>query len=162
MLLRLAAAREEGRRGMLIAEINGEAAAKHSAARLFIDEGFAVTAMGLQARTERLRPRGFAAEASSHHGTAIAAVSAGGRSMADKNRSDTRSAEHDRIRKSNDRDQAMERQGESAPHNRGYDEAADGRTKLPNDALGMGDDVDPDSAEAEVDRDDSISDIDTD
>jgi hypothetical protein len=35
-------------------------------------------------------------------------------------------AERLRIRKSNDRDQAMERHGEQAPHNRGYDEAADG------------------------------------
>ena len=35
-------------------------------------------------------------------------------------------AEHDRIRKSNDRDQEMERHGEQSPHARGYDEAADG------------------------------------
>ena len=28
-------------------------------------------------------------------------------------------AEHDRIRKSNDRDQEMERRGQRAPHNRG-------------------------------------------
>ena len=34
--------------------------------------------------------------------------------------------EHDRIRKSNDRDQEMERHGEQSPHARGYDEAADG------------------------------------
>ena len=31
-----------------------------------------------------------------------------------------------RIRKSNDRDQDMERHGEESRHNRGYDEAADG------------------------------------
>jgi len=31
-----------------------------------------------------------------------------------------------RIRKSNDRDQEMERRGEPSRHNRGYDEAADG------------------------------------
>ena len=36
-------------------------------------------------------------------------------------------AERRRIRKSNDRDQEAERHGEPAPHNRGYDEAADGR-----------------------------------
>jgi hypothetical protein len=30
------------------------------------------------------------------------------------------------IRKSNDRDQEMERHGEQSRHNRGYDEAADG------------------------------------
>ena len=35
-------------------------------------------------------------------------------------------AEHKRIRSSNDRDQALEREGKVAPHNRGYDEAADG------------------------------------
>jgi uncharacterized protein YcgI (DUF1989 family) len=39
--------------------------------------------------------------------------------------SDTQ-AEHDRIRQSNDRDQRLEREGRVAPHNRGYDEAADG------------------------------------
>jgi hypothetical protein len=39
--------------------------------------------------------------------------------------SDTQ-AEHDRIRKSNDRDQRLEREGKTSPHNRGYDEAADG------------------------------------
>jgi ATP-dependent helicase Lhr and Lhr-like helicase len=59
MLMHLAASREEGRRGMLIAEINGTAASGHSTARIFIEEGFAATAMGLQARTERLRPRGY-------------------------------------------------------------------------------------------------------
>ena len=35
-------------------------------------------------------------------------------------------AEHQRIRSSNDRDQAAEREGKSTRHNRGYDEAADG------------------------------------
>ena len=35
-------------------------------------------------------------------------------------------AEHQRIRSSNDRDQELEREGRIAPHNRGYDEAADG------------------------------------
>jgi hypothetical protein len=35
-------------------------------------------------------------------------------------------AEHDRIRKSNDRDQELERDGKPSRHNRGYDEAADG------------------------------------
>jgi hypothetical protein len=37
-------------------------------------------------------------------------------------------AEHDRIRRSNDRDQELEREGKTAPHNRGYDEVADGPT----------------------------------
>lgn len=39
--------------------------------------------------------------------------------------SDTQ-AEHDRVRKSNDRDQQLEREGKPSPHNEGYDEAADG------------------------------------
>ena len=36
-------------------------------------------------------------------------------------------AEHQRIRSSNDRDQKLEREGKISRHNRGYDEAADGR-----------------------------------
>ena len=40
-------------------------------------------------------------------------------------------AEHDRIRKSNDRDQALEREGKPSRHNQGYDEAADGVVKTP-------------------------------
>jgi hypothetical protein len=34
-------------------------------------------------------------------------------------------AEHDRIRKSNDRDQELEREGRKSRHNQGYDEVAD-------------------------------------
>jgi ATP-dependent Lhr-like helicase len=60
-LMRRAASREEGRRGMLIADINGTPAVAHPAARFFIDEGFAATAMGLQARTAQVAPRGFGA-----------------------------------------------------------------------------------------------------
>ena len=40
-------------------------------------------------------------------------------------------AEHQRIRSSNDRDQKLEREGKTAPHNRGYDEAADGKAPPP-------------------------------
>ena len=40
-------------------------------------------------------------------------------------------AEHDRIRKSNDRDQALEREGKPSRHNKGYDEAADGAVRAP-------------------------------
>jgi len=36
-----------------------------------------------------------------------------------------------RIRQSNDRDQSAEQHGEQAPHNRGYDEAADGADAIP-------------------------------
>ena len=49
-LLELATGRAEGHRGMLIAEISGEPSTTHSAARIFVDEGFAATAMGLQVR----------------------------------------------------------------------------------------------------------------
>lgn len=40
-------------------------------------------------------------------------------------------AEHDRIRRSNDRDQKLEREGKVSRHNRGYDEAADGAAPPP-------------------------------
>ena len=39
--------------------------------------------------------------------------------------------EAERIRKSNERDQEMERRGEQSRHNRGYDEAADGVVRTP-------------------------------
>ena len=55
---------------------------------------------------------------------------------------DTNELERDRIRSSNDRDQAVEREGGSTTRTEGYDAAVTGR------------DVDPDSAESEVDRDD--------
>ena len=132
LLLHLAAAREEGRRGMLIAEINGESAPAHPAARLFIQEGFAATAMGLQARIA---------------GTRIAAGPRGGmRTMADE--MNDREQERDTIRNSNDRDQQLEREGVETEHNRGYDEAVRGQDR----------DVDPDSAESDVDRDDTLAD----
>jgi len=56
-LLHLAAAREEGRRGMLIVEVNDVPATTHLSARLFIEEGFVPTAMGLQARVAGSRVR---------------------------------------------------------------------------------------------------------
>jgi hypothetical protein len=40
-------------------------------------------------------------------------------------------AEHDRIRKSNDHDQELEREGKPSRHNRGYDEVADGAARPP-------------------------------
>jgi hypothetical protein len=40
-------------------------------------------------------------------------------------------AERRRIRQSNDRDQRAEQRGEDTPHNRGYDEAADGVRREP-------------------------------
>jgi ATP-dependent helicase Lhr and Lhr-like helicase len=55
MLLQLAGARDEARRGMLIAEINGEPAATSPLAGAFVEEGFVASAMGLQARPDRFR-----------------------------------------------------------------------------------------------------------
>jgi ATP-dependent Lhr-like helicase len=52
-LVQLSASREEGRRGMLIAEIDGLPASVHPAARLFVTEGFLTTAMGLQLKPPR-------------------------------------------------------------------------------------------------------------
>ena len=147
MLLHLAR-----RRGMLISEINGETATSHGSARLFLEEGFVATARGLQARTDALKPRGY--------GIAIADTSAGGDAMTDQNRiendptlignskprsDETRETEHDRVRRSNDLDQQMEREGTQTTHNRGYDQAVRGPS---------GEDVDPDRADADVDRDD--------
>lgn len=57
ILLHGALAREEGRRGMLLEEINGEPAVAHRAARLFVEEGFRSTGMGLQARPDRDAPQ---------------------------------------------------------------------------------------------------------
>jgi ATP-dependent Lhr-like helicase len=161
MLLHLAVAREESRRGMLLAEINGEPAVAHAASRIFIDEGFTATAMGLQAR---LRPGGSLGPGArglrpAHSGIELAAPQLGGRSMAEPRRTDdelvdnptadeTRESEQERIRSSNDHDQAMERAGGSSQHNRGCDEAVRGNAE-------SGEDVDPDSAESDIDRDDT-------
>jgi len=159
MLLHLAA-----RRGMLIGDINGTPASTHPAARVFVAEGFVATAMGLQARTDRIIPRGYGSLDAS--GIGIAATQFGGDAMAEHNRSDiendptligtsrprreeTSDTEHDRIRHSNDVDQELERGGVTSRHNRGYDEAVSG---------GQGRDVDPDSADADVDRDDTVAD----
>jgi ATP-dependent Lhr-like helicase len=160
MLLYLAGARGEGRRGMLIAEINGVPASRHPAARLFIEEGFATTAMGLQARTDRLRPSGFVPAMLAAGGTGIAGSDDGGTSMADSTRdkvktprrNETNETEHDRVRSSNDKDQALEREGVKSEHNRGYDDATRG-----NPPREQSQDVDPDSAESEVDRDDMLT-----
>jgi len=163
MLLHLAATRE-GRRGMLIAEINGAAATAHPAARLFIEEGFAATAMGIQARTDRLRPRGYGSLDPS--GIGIAAANAGGQRMAEQRRNSSEETlentrpranedsdiEHDRVRSSNDQDQQMERQGVDSTRNRGYDEAV-----RAEDLGDVGErDLDPDSAVSDVDREDTV------
>ena len=67
---------------------------------------------------------------------------------------ETRETERERVRSSNERDQALERAGETAPHNVGYDEAVRGartETEAPREA------TDPDSAASEVDRDDALT-----
>jgi hypothetical protein len=90
-------------------------------------------------------------------GIRIAATRRGGTSMAEPRRTDTelvdnarpdetRETEHDRVRSSNDRDQAIERAGKVSERNRGYDQAVRGVER---------EDIDPDSAESDVDRDDT-------
>jgi ATP-dependent Lhr-like helicase len=141
MLLHLAATRE-GRRGMLISEINGISASAHPAARLFIEEGFAATAMGIQARTDKLRPRGYGSLDPS--GIGIAATSGGGARMAEQRNSSFNGA--------NDEHQATTREGGESTRNRGYDDAVHGED------LGDVDDrdLDPDSAYSDVDREDTV------
>jgi hypothetical protein len=65
----------------------------------------------------------------------------------------TRKSEHDAVRSSNDHDQAAEREGIETEHNRGYDEAVRGRTSMEQEDMG---DIDPDSAESDNDRDDTV------
>ena len=80
-LLHLAAAREEGRRGMLIVEVNDVPATMHGSARLFIEEGFVPTAMGLQARISSSRSGRTAPRPHGDDGTGIAEGFAGGATM---------------------------------------------------------------------------------
>ena len=53
MLVQLSASREEGRRGLLLADVDGLPASSHPAVPLFIEAGFISTAMGLQLRPPR-------------------------------------------------------------------------------------------------------------
>ena len=70
----------------------------------------------------------------------------------------TSDVEREDIRSSNDHNQQSEREGVETGHNRGYDEAVTGRGS--NDQQDEEfEDVDPDSAEAGVDRDDTIDEI---
>ncbi len=64
---------------------------------------------------------------------------------------DSAQTEHDRVRSSNDRDQELEREGIESERNRGYDETAHGKRSQ--------EDVDPDSADADVNRDDTVEDV---
>ena len=79
--------------------------------------------------------------------------------MADSNRTQPRSSETsdtDRDRSSNDRDQTAERDGIGSEHNRGYDETTRARESSSDEEF---EDIDPDSAESDVDRDDTIDEI---
>lgn len=51
-LVRMSASRDDGRRGMLLADIDGLDATAHPAARVFMEAGFVATAMGLQLRPD--------------------------------------------------------------------------------------------------------------
>jgi hypothetical protein len=66
---------------------------------------------------------------------------------------ETSDTEHDRVRSSNDRDQSAERDGLDTEHNRGYDDAVRGQKSTRAEGI---EDIDPDSAESDVDRDDTI------
>ena len=66
--------------------------------------------------------------------------------LVDSPEEETRDQEQERVRSSNDEDQEMEREGVESTHNRGYDAAVRGQSQ---------EDVDPDSAESEIDRDDT-------
>lgn len=72
--------------------------------------------------------------------------------MADpRKNSQTREPEHDRVRWSKDEDQALEREGVVVEHDRGHVDAVRGV----NDEDEA---TDPDSAEADIDRDDTVTD----
>ena len=61
-------------------------------------------------------------------------------------------SEHDRVRSSNDGDQAMEREGVESTRNSGYDNAVHGEDLGDVDER----DLDPDSASSDVDREDTV------
>ena len=64
--------------------------------------------------------------------------------------SETSETEHDRVRSSNDLDQELEREGITSRQNRGYDEAVRGGGDQSSA-------IDPDSPDAENDRDDTVA-----
>jgi ATP-dependent Lhr-like helicase len=139
-LLHLAAAREEGRRGMLVSEINDVPAIAHPAASQFIEQGFIPTAMGLQARI--VPQRRAASQPLADDGTAIAESSVRGVVMANNTpgripEDEARGAEQ------------IEREGTKSKPRRGHD--GPNRNRKSEDI-----DIDPDSPDADVDRDDMI------
>jgi hypothetical protein len=85
--------------------------------------------------------------------------------MADTDRSrsgpssrETSDTERERVRSSNDHDQEAEREGVESEHNRGYDDAVRG-SGTRDRAEEEFEDIDPDSARSDVDRDDTIDDV---
>jgi hypothetical protein len=138
MLRHLASVREEGRRGMLIAEVNSAPATAHPAARLFIEEGFLPTAMGLQARV----PAGPQARVPFHlgiGGTGLAEIGDGGVAM--PNQDPKRVPEQPTSGNDKREGSSTERQQIEREQARWKDESKP---------------TDPDSPEADVDRDDMI------
>jgi hypothetical protein len=147
-LLDLAARRAPGRRGMLLATIDGRPAVDHAAAARFIDAGFAATALGLQARTTRIHPTGYAAEEPpGAPGTGLASHPPGGHLMS---RSDTPRRQDDPAL---DRESGTDQTDDRTPANEG--QRPQGESD-PQDAPGTTGDVDPDSAFSEIDRDDML------
>ena len=69
---------------------------------------------------------------------------------------ETSDIERDRVRSSNDRDQATEREGMESEHNRGYDDAVRGNDNSGDEQF---EDTDPDSASSDIDRDDTIDEV---
>jgi hypothetical protein len=64
----------------------------------------------------------------------------------EQQRRDNSDTERENVRSSNDRDRELEREGIESEHDRNDDNAVRGHTQ----------DTDPDSAEAEIDRDDTV------
>ncbi len=138
-LRRLAAAREEGRRGMLIVEVNGTPGTAHPAARLFIEEGFLPTAMGLQARVPP-GPHGHGtSQPRARGGTDLAESWAGGAAVPNH---DPKSVP-----------------GESAGEDRKRESTSTDREQVQRDrtqSTAESNPTDPDSPDADIDRDDMI------
>jgi ATP-dependent Lhr-like helicase len=131
--------------GLLIETINGHPAVEHPASTSFVESGFARTGMGLQLRS--------GSRVASNDGTTIAGDRLGGKIMAEPRKDDdlverfnddeTRDTEQEDVRSSNDSEE-QERAGTDVRH---HDEAI-GRESEEED-------IDPDRAESDVDRDDS-------
>jgi ATP-dependent Lhr-like helicase len=133
--------------GLLIETIDGRPAVDHPASKAFVESGFARTAMGLQLRS--------GARVAHSDGTSIAGNRQGGKFMAEPRKDDdridsfnddeTRDTEQEHVRSSNDTEK-QERADTEFEHGRDHDEVV-GRESV--------EDIDPDRAESDVDRDDS-------